>query len=47
MVFAAAVLWLAKLQATLATSSTESEFMQAVSAAKRLKWTRRIMNEFK
>ena len=47
MVFAAAVLWLAKLQATLATSSTESEFMQAVSAAKGLKWTRHIMNELK
>ena len=47
MVFAAAVLWLAKLQATMATSSTESEFMQAVSAAKGLKWTRHIMNELK
>jgi len=37
MVFEAAVLWLAKLQATLATSSMKSEFMQAVLAAKALK----------
>ena len=47
MIFAAAVLWLVKLQATLATSSTESEFMQAVSAAKGVKWCRRIMTELK
>ena len=39
MVFAAAVLWLAKLQATFATSSTESGFMQAVLASKGIKWT--------
>ena len=32
MIFAAAVLWSAKLQATMATSSTESKFMQAVTA---------------
>ena len=36
-----------KLQATMATSSIEAEFMQAVTACKGVKWTRHIMNELK
>ena len=31
-IFGAAILWALKLQATMATSSTEAEFMQAVTA---------------
>lgn len=47
MIFAAAVLWQAKLQATMATSSTESEFMQAVTACKGVLFIRHIMNELR
>jgi len=47
MVFAIAVLWLAKLQATLATSSSQSEIMQTVSASKGVKRCRHIMTELK
>jgi hypothetical protein len=42
--FASAVLWLAKLQNCCATSSTESEFMQAVSCAKGVKYGRLVLN---
>jgi len=47
MIFGAAILWASKLQSTMATSSTESEFMQAVTACKGVKWVRHIMNELK
>lgn len=42
--FCTAVLWLAKLQTTCAMSSTEAEFMQAVSCAKCVKYGRSILN---
>ena len=42
--FATAVLWLAKLQPTAAISSTEAEFMQAVSCGKCIKYCRNVMN---
>ena len=39
-----AVMWMAKLQPTPAISSTEAEFMQAVSCAKCVKYGRNVMN---
>ena len=47
MIFGGAILWASKLQSTMATSSTEAEFMQAVTACKGVKWVRHIMNELK
>ncbi len=43
--FAAAVYFVAKLQKTVATSSTQSEFMQAVLAGKSVKFIRHVMTE--
>ena len=39
-----AIHWVSKLMPTVATSSTEAEFMQAVMAGKNIKWIRHIMN---
>ena len=47
MIFGAAILWASKLQSTMATSSTEAEFMQVVTLCKGVKWVRNIMNELK
>ena len=42
--FASAVLWLSKLQATCALSSTEAEFMQAVICGKGVKYGRHVLD---
>ena len=39
-----AIHWVSKLMPTVATSSTEAEFMQAVMAGKNIKWIRHILN---
>lgn len=39
-----AIHWVSKLMPTVATLSTEAEFMQAVMAGKNVKWIRHILN---
>jgi hypothetical protein len=44
MYLGSAIHWVSKLMPTVATSSTEAEFMQAVMAGKNIKWIRHILN---